>query len=121
LRGRARGYALVAAGGALGAAARYGVGAVLPSLVSTFAANAVGCFAVGYVLHAASIDAVGEEARLLAATGFVSSFTTYSTFALDTFGARPAVAVIYVASSYAVGFAAVVAGKSVADPPEVRR
>ncbi|MFP4189057.1 MAG: fluoride efflux transporter FluC [Halobacteriales archaeon] len=110
----ARTVALVAAGGALGATARYLVVETAPSLVSTFAVNVVGCFAIGYILYAARFDAVSEEGRVLTATGFVSSFTTYSTFAVDVFTSRPAVAVVYVAASYFFGFAAVAAGSAVA-------
>jgi CrcB protein len=106
--------ALVGVGGALGATARYSVAAALPSLVSTFAVNVAGCFALGYLLYSVGFGVFSEEARLFAATGFVSSFTTYSTFALDVFTSRPSVGFVYVVASYAIGFAAVAAGSSVA-------
>ncbi|MDZ7687425.1 MAG: CrcB family protein [Halobacteriales archaeon] len=115
--------ALVAVGGFVGAATRYAVSFVLPpfvssvapsvavpSLVSTFAVNAVGCFALGYLLYAYRFGVVSERVRLLTATGFLSSFTTYSTFAYDVFEASPAVAVVYIVASYGVGFSAVYAG-----------
>ena len=101
---------LVAVGGFAGATARYVVGLLLPSLFSTFAANIVGCFALGWLLYSYRLDAVSERLRLLTTTGFLSSFTTYSTFAYEVFEASPTVAVVYVAASYGVGFFAVYAG-----------
>ena len=110
-----RTVALVAAGGGSGALARYLVAEALPSIVSTFAVNVVGCFVIGYVLYAVRFDAVSEECRAFAATGFVSSFTTYSTFAVDAFTSRPTVAVVYVVASYVFGFVAVAAGSVLAN------
>ena len=109
-----RAVPLVAVGGFVGATARYAVSLVLPALVSTFAANVVGCFVLGYLLYTYRLDGVSERVRLVAATGFLSSFTTYSTFAQEIFTARPAVGVVYVAASYAVGFSAVYAGTRLA-------
>lgn len=109
-----RPFTLVAAGGSLGALTRYAVGLFLPPLVSTFVVNAVGCFALGYLLRTYRLGGVSEEVRLVAATGFLSSLTTYSTFAQEVFTASPSVAVAYVAASYGVGFGAVGAGTRVA-------
>lgn len=106
----ARAAPLVAAGGFLGATARYGVALALPPLASTFAVNVVGCFALGWLLYAYRLDGISERFRLLAATGFLSSFTTYSTFAHEVFSASPVVAFGYVAASYGFGFSAVYAG-----------
>jgi CrcB protein len=105
---------LVAVGGFVGATARYFVSLVLPPLVSTFAANVVGCFALGWLLYSYRLDGVSERLRILAATGFLSSFTTYSTFAYEVFEASPTVAVVYVVASYGVGFGAVYAGTRIA-------
>ena len=110
----ARDIVLVASGGALGSLARHLVAGSLPNLVSTLAVNVVGCFALGYVLYSVRSGVLSEEVRLLTATGFVSSFTTYSTFAVDAFGSRPGVAVVYVAASYLLGFGAVAAGSRTA-------
>ena len=115
----ARTVSLVAVGGFVGATARYAVSFFLPPLVSTFAANVVGCFALGYLLYTYRLDGVSERVRLVAATGFLSSFTTYSTFAKEVFTSRPAVGVVYVAASYAVGFGAVYAGTRLALRGEV--
>lgn len=115
----ARAFPLVAFGGFIGATARYVAGLVLPSLVSTFAVNVVGCFALGWLLYAYRLDSVSERLRILAATGFLSSFTTYSTFAYEVFEASPVVAVGYIVASYGVGFGAVYAGTRTALRGEV--
>lgn len=109
-----RAVPLVAVGGFVGATARYAISLVLPPLVSTFVANVVGCFALGYLLCSYRLDGVSERVRLVAATGFLSSFTTYSTFAQEVFSSRPVVGVVYVVASYAVGFSAVYAGTRLA-------
>jgi CrcB protein len=101
---------LVAVGGFVGATARYVVSLVLPPLASTFTVNVVGCFALGWLLYSYRLDGVSERLRILTATGFLSSFTTYSTFAYEVFEASPTVAVVYVVASYGVGFSAVYAG-----------
>jgi len=78
-------WALVAAGGALGAMARYGVdrsvGAILgPTVLGTFAANISGSFLLGIVVTAASGRlGLSEEARIFLAVGFLGSYTTFST------------------------------------------
>jgi CrcB protein len=110
-----RSLALVAVGGALGATARFAVELGVPTtLGATFAANVAGCFLLGSF---AALDrrgsVVSERDRLLFATGFCSSFTTYSTFVLDTVGAEPTVAAGYVLASYAAGFVAVGVGTAV--------
>ncbi len=102
---------LVAMGGALGANLRYFVGTLLPGLGGTFVANVAGCYLLGFLLYeAVYTDLIAEETRVFFGTGFLSSFTTYSTFAVETVHAPPWLAVVNVVASYAAGFAAVVLG-----------
>ena len=98
-------------GGALGANLRYFVGTLLPGLGGTFVANVVGSYLLGFLLYeAVYADLIAEETRLVFGTGFLSSFTTYSTFAVETAQAPPPLAVANVVGRYALGFAAVVLG-----------
>lgn len=102
---------LVAIGGFVGANARYAVGLVLPGMSGTFVGNVTGSALLGFVLYEAmSTGLLAEETRLVFASGFLSSYTTYSTFALETVQAEPLLGVANVAASYAFGFAAVLAG-----------
>ena len=82
--------ASVALFGALGALARYGCSRLLPSTAggipwSTLLVNGVGSFLLGLLtgmcLHS---DALDERWRLALATGFLGSFTTFSTFSVET-------------------------------------
>ena len=109
--------ALVADGGAVGATARYAVELGIPrALWATFAANVVGCALLGALVAAdRTPGAVTERVRLLVGTGFCSSFTTYSTFALDLVRTQPTVAVGYLLASYGVGFLAVVLAGAAVD------
>lgn len=53
---------------------------------------------------------VAAETKLVATTGFLSSFTTYSTFAVETV-LTPEWAILNVIGSYALGFTGVHVGR----------
>jgi CrcB protein len=103
-------------GGFAGSNLRYLFELLLPSaLIATFAANVLGCLALGFFFYEGKYgDSISRPARTVIATGFISSFTTYSTFVVDAATATPAVAIVYVAGSYVLGFAAVLAGRGLA-------
>ena len=106
---------LVAVGGFVGANLRFFVGTALPGLRGTFVANVVGSFLLGVLLYEALYTAMlAEESVVVFGTGFLSSFTTYSTFALESVQAGPLVGLVNVAASYAAGFLAVLLGRYVA-------
>ncbi|HHQ42288.1 MAG TPA: fluoride efflux transporter CrcB [Chromatiales bacterium] len=81
----------VAAGGAAGALARYGLTAAVHAVAGrtfpwgTLAANVLGSFAMGllYVLLLER-SAASPEARALLLTGLLGAFTTFSTFTVET-------------------------------------
>ena len=106
---------LIAMGGALGANVRYLIGLVVPGLGGTFVANVVGCFLLGFIIYEAEYTSIiSHRSRLVFGTGFLSSLTTYSTFAVETVQASPVLGVANVVGNYAVGFAAVLVGRAVA-------
>ena len=121
-RGRPRALAdvvgpplLIAVGAFAGANLRYAVGLQLPGLAGTLAANVLGSVALGLLLYRGRfVGRLSQEVRLLAGTGLLSSFTTYSTFVLDAVGAAPALALGYLVSTYALGFVGVLVGREVA-------
>ncbi|MFB6169264.1 MAG: CrcB family protein [Haloferacaceae archaeon] len=123
LQTHSRALALVAVGGGLGATARWGVELAVPSaLGATFAANVAGCLLLGVLVTAGRTGSlVSERQRLVFATGFCSSFTTYSTFVLDIVRTRPTLALAYLVGSYAAGFLAVGVGVTAVERSGVGR
>lgn len=80
----------VAAGGAVGAVARYlvmsAVGAVLGSgfPYATLTVNVVGSFILGVIVEtSALVWSPGEALRAFLVVGVLGAFTTFSTFSLD--------------------------------------
>lgn len=121
---RFRTLTLVAAGGFAGANARWALGVVLTrlfgagaavSLLPTLAANVTGAFALGVVLTVAASGRLREPTKAIAATGFLSSYTTYSTFAVESaLAGTPALLAGNVIANYALGFAGAIVGRLVA-------
>jgi CrcB protein len=83
----------IALGGASGALARYGAAQLVARLapqavfpLATLGVNLLGCFALGALhAHAASTGALSPAWRAGLMTGFLGAFTTYSTFANESF------------------------------------
>lgn len=119
---RAEPLLLVAVGGFVGAVVRHsvsiatpGLGALDGAVVGTLLVNVAGSFALGVLLYEAHLaDVLSAETRLVVGTGFLSSFTTYSTFAVQTSDLPPMLAVGNVAANYALAFLGVVLGRLVA-------
>jgi fluoride exporter len=87
-------YALanVAAGGALGSVLRFLVGTWFVQRLGpgfpwgTFTINVTGSFAIGIVLQLAQARiGLNPYARLFVATGVLGGYTTFSTFAYETY------------------------------------
>ncbi len=111
----------VAAGGAIGASARYllvggldhWLGAGFP--MGTLAANALGSFLIGVLIEVtALVWSPAPELRALLAVGVLGSFTTVSAFSLDVLvlferGAS-GLAGLYLAASVTLSLAGIYAG-----------
>lgn len=108
--------ALVAIGGFAGSNLRYFAGLVVPGLAGTLLVNALGSTTLGFVLYERIYGGVlADETRMLVGTGFLSSLTTYSTFAVQTAqAAGPALMVGNVLANYALGFLGVLVGRALA-------
>jgi CrcB protein len=119
-RQRALPLALIAAGGFLGATLRHAVSLAVAGALpwGTLVVNVLGSFALGVLLYEAHLAGIlSSETRLLVGTGFLSSFTTYSTFAVETVSLgqeAPLVALGNVGANYALAFLAVGLGQLVA-------
>ena len=82
--------AVIAAGGALGVAARYGVGQAIPTAAgdfpwATFWINISGSFVLGLFM-VVMVERLGPARYLrpFFGTGFIGAFTTFSTFSVET-------------------------------------
>jgi len=108
--------ALIGIGGFAGSNLRYLVARVIPGLGGTLVVNIVGSFVLGFVLYEAiHAGVLAERTRVVVATGFLSSLTTYSTFGLQTALARgPDWMAANVLATYCLGFAGVLAGRALA-------
>jgi CrcB protein len=100
---------LVAAGGFVGSVLRYSVGVALPGAAGTLAVNVLGSFALGAMLTLVR----RRRVRVLLGTGLLSSFTTYSTFAVETTALGPQFGLVNVGANYALGIAAALLGLAV--------
>ena len=108
-----RSLTIVAAGGAFGAGARWGVSEVVGTTTggfpwATFTVNVVGCLLIG----AATRRLVrGSDLWLGLVVGVLGGFTTFSAFAVETRGlvdaGRGGIALMYVGASLVVGLVAV--------------
>jgi len=82
----------IASGGAIGAVVRYGVSGWVQNMTpgsfpwGTLCVNTVGSLAIGLFWGFSELTSVSPAARLFFAIGFLGSFTTFSTFSLETFG-----------------------------------
>ncbi len=109
------------AGGFLGAIARLGVVRATDRAwpgafpAGTLVVNLIGCFAIGlltgWLLRRPGLSPTGQH---VLQTGFLGSFTTFSTFGNDTFvllrEGRAGLAALNIAVSVVCGLAAVAAG-----------
>ena len=111
-------WLLVAAGGALGALSRYSIDRAFetllghPTVIGIFSINISGAFLLGVFVSTSSLPTPG--ARLFLATGFLGSYTTFSTLAVATTQLAETGdltrATLNIVGSMAVGLAAAFAG-----------
>lgn len=117
LLARAEPLLLIGVGGFAGAVLRHALAVQVPGDLpwGTLVANVLGAFLLGVLLYEAHLrNLLSAETRLLLGTGFCSSLTTFSTFALETSQLEPLPATANVAGTYALGFAAILLGQAVA-------
>lgn len=114
---------LIALGGALGAVSRYlvsaGIQQALPAAlpVGTLVVNLSGSLVIGFLYQLSASAIIPPTFREFAAIGFLGSYTTFSTLALETNtlmrdGER-LMATVYLAATVVGGLLACVAGMTV--------
>ncbi|MWV38789.1 CrcB family protein [Natrialba sp. INN-245] len=111
--------ALIAIGGFAGANLRFFAVGLFPDVLAVLLVNVLGSFALGFLVYEAQYAGlVDRTSRIVFTTGFLSSLTTYSTFAIQTGitagPAEPLVLVAIVVGNYGLGFAGVLASRALA-------
>ena len=126
MRGPMTRLLLVAAGGALGASARYGAGVLAQRLApgaawpwATFGVNLLGGILMGLLVGWLGQRAAGgDHVRLFAAVGLLGGFTTFSAFSLETAlmieRREIGLAAVYAAASVVASVAALFLGLAIA-------
>ena len=83
-------YLMIAIGGSAGALTRYLVSAFINNLVSssfpagTLFLNVTGSFIIGFLFQIYQSVLVSDEVKMLVTVGFLGSYTTFSTYSLET-------------------------------------
>ena len=116
-----RNILLVALGGAVGSICRYLLSGINAASFpwGTFAVNIVGSLLIGLLIGLVSKGVLSPEMKLLLVTGFCGGFTTFSTFANESFGMMKAgdalLMALYVGASVVVGILAVWLGMNISE------
>ena len=98
-----RNLLLVALGGAVGSVLRYLLSGINTSFPwGTFAVNILGSLLIGILVGLVSKGVLSPEMKLLMVTGFCGGFTTFSTFANESFGMMKAGDVLQMALNVGV-------------------
>ena len=116
--------AALAVAAALGAVARYLVDtatqrrAVATLPLGTLVVNLTGSLALGFLVGLGLYHGLDDSVRIVAGTGFVGAYTTFSTFSYETVrlvqGGLGRTALLNIALSTAGGLVATVAGLAIA-------
>jgi len=111
--------AVVAAGGAIGAAARYGVNAIAPYddghlPWGTFLVNVSGCLAIGVLVVLVGGRSAHRYLRPFAGVGVLGGYTTFSAYALESrdllASGHTTAALVYLLGSVVAGVTAAALG-----------
>ena len=107
---------LIAIGGFAGATIRFLALSSLPEVAAIVLVNTAGSTILAFLLYTArGAGGLDRTTRLLIATGFLSSLTTYSTFALQTALAdSPGELLAVIAGNYVLAVLGAVVGRAVA-------
>lgn len=116
-----RNILFVALGGAAGSVCRYLVSKLVMASFpwGTFIVNVVGSLLIGLLVGLVSKGCISPEMKLLLVTGFCGGFTTFSTFANESFTMLKTgdalFAALYIGASVMTGLLAVWLGMNVAE------
>lgn len=102
----------VAAGGALGALTRYGLGEWFPHIWTTLVINVVGSLILGVLVALLIHDKIWY---IFLGTGFCGGFTTFSSFAVHAVTESPMRSILYVLGTLIPAILAAAWGKALGE------
>ncbi|NPE29747.1 fluoride efflux transporter CrcB [Methanococcoides sp. SA1] len=104
----------IATGGFLGAISRYLITSTTVSPTGTLVVNVLGSLCLGMLMYDNEyIGYVDQRTRLIIGTGFLGSFTTFSTFAVQTYSLGGATAIVNILANILLTILAVFAGRGI--------
>ncbi len=105
-------YALIAAGGFIGAVLRWCIDLQIPSLMGTLAVNFLGCILMGiFMYESIYIGAFSRETRIFFGVGVIGAFTTFSALAVQSFEISPGLAILNIGANLALGLLGIFVGR----------
>jgi fluoride exporter len=105
-------YAIIAAGGFLGAVLRWFIDVQIPSLMGTLLVNFLGCVFMGvFMYESIYVGAFSRETRIFFGVGVIGAFTTFSTLAVQSFEVVPTIAILNLAANLVLGFFGIFVGR----------
>ena len=105
-------YAIIAAGGFIGAVLRYALDQQIPSLLGTLGVNVLGCIFMGmFMYESIYIGAFSRETRIFFGVGVIGAFTTFSTLAVQSFLVSPGIAILNLGLNLVLGLFGIFIGR----------
>ena len=105
-------YALIAAGGFLGAVLRWFIDLQIPSLLGTLLVNFLGCVFMGiFMYESIYIGAFSRETRIFFGVGVIGAFTTFSALAVQSFEVSPGIAILNIGANLVLGLLGIFIGR----------
>jgi len=105
-------YALVAAGGFIGAVLRWFIEGQAPSLAGTLLVNFLGCVVIGiFMYESIYVGAFSRETRIFFGIGVIGAFTTFSALAVQSFEAGPALGCLNITANLVLGVCGIFLGR----------
>jgi len=103
----------IGTGGFFGAIARFSVAGMVTSPVNTLFVNVLGSFMLGILMYDSDyLGYVSPRTRMAVGVGFLGSFTTFSTFAVQSYQLPAHLAAANIAVNVGLAVFAVLLGRS---------
>jgi len=105
---------IVGTGGFFGAISRFLLSSAIATPFDTLTVNVLGSFALGMLMYDTELlGYVSPRVRMGFGIGFLGSFTTFSTFAVQSYQMTPTFAILNIAANVILTLIAVLLGRGV--------